>query len=238
MKKRYVALIVVSSVVLVFGSLIAYAITAFPELLMTEEQKKEKARLAQMEEDVYFEDAYVSQEDNYYFENESVDYNIVIEDAVPIETVAIVSNIIVDIPAELYEDVVFIAIDAQETVNNEVNTINDDVVINDDNASFTFESGDDFVNEEITQEEIVIVEEIIEETTVMKSAAQIVDSSAYTILNDKDSEEEIVLECKEKNYQSGATSHNKILDCTLIVIGIVDVLSLLLIRKRKRLSHF
>lgn len=238
MKKRYVALIVVSSMVLVFGSLIAYAITAFPELLMTEEQKKEKARLAQMEEDVYFEDAYVSQEDNYYFENESVDYNVVIEDAAPIETAAIVSNVVVDIPAELYEDVVFIAIDAQETVNNEVSTINDDVVINDDNASFTFESGEEFVNEEIAQEEIVTVEEIIEETTVMKSAAKIVDASAYTILNDEDNEEEIVLECKVKSYQSGATSHNKILDCTLLVIGIVDVLSLLLIRKRKRLSHF
>lgn len=251
MKKRYIALIVASSAVLLFGSLVYCAISAFPELLLSEEEKKERLKQAEEEEHHYLVEIDDVRGDAYLFHEDK-------NEEAPESAPVVFNNEPVDVTPEAYDDVEFITIDAPVTQAIEIITVeetkvsvtqNDELLAPIDLAPATFDFEISSVSDELVEDKVEVIEEVVEEE------AEAIDVIDYAVENnvglsaamepvavfesEEIVEENIVIERKEKNTnEQYSTSHNKVLECTLLVIGAVDILSFLLIKKRKRLSHF
>ena len=251
MKKKYSAAIVIPSVCLLFGSLIYCAISAFPELLLSEEEKLARLKEAQ-EEEHYLIDVSDYRDDSYLFEDDNDD-NVTISVGF-----ANVSNP-VEIAPELYDEIEIIMIDAIETptveieINDEptqyapvleveVLEANEAVVSND--VTFDVMEEIEYSNDALLVEETFdIIEESFEEEVEIAEVTHHIRSGLTAVepvlINENEEEADILIEHKEMMVnEQGVTSYNKDLESTLIVIGIVDLLSFLLIRKRKKLSHF
>ena len=253
MKKKYIAAIVIPSVCLLFGSLIYCAISAFPELLLSEEEKLARLKEAQ-EEEHYLIDVSDYRDDAYLFEDDNDD-NVTISVGF-----TNVSNP-VEIAPESYDEMEIIMVDAIETPTVEIE-INDEpaqyapvlevetlevneVAISNEVALDIVEENEYSNDEAIVEEVFDVIEESFEEEIEIAEVTHHIKSGLTAVepvlINENEEKEEadILIEHKEMMVnEQGVTSYNKDLESTLIVIGIVDLLSFLLIRKRKKLSHF
>ena len=222
--------------------------------MMKQAQNIQKRLKEAQEEEHYLIDVSDYRDDSYLFEDDNDD-NVTISVGF-----TNVSNP-VEIAPELYDEIEIIMIDAIETPAVEIE-------INDETAQYapvleveTLEVNEVVVSNEVTldiveeneysndallvEETFDIIEESFEEEVEIAEVTHHIRSGLTAVepvlINENEEKEDadILIERKEKmiNEQS-VTSYNKDLESTLIVIGIVDLLSFLLIRKRKKLSHF
>lgn len=258
MKKKYIVAIIIPSICLVFGSLVYCAISAFPELLLSEEEKQERLKQAEEEERFFLGDTNDFHNDYYLFNDESKD------EEKPVEVGFVFESSPVEVAPELYDEVEFIMVDAHEAPVFEIETNDEPTTFVENIDTTSLQVNEVIISNEntlsiISDEKIATVEEIsddsfiaaddlfIEETNEALDVVEMnnhVKSGLSAALPVAISENEIVeetevLERKEKKIvEQETTIHNEVLECTLLVIGFVDILSFFLIRKRKRLSRY
>ena len=302
-KKKYIPLIAIPVVFLLFGSLIFCAISAFPELLETDAEKE--ARLKQeaekeaaiynveitetmgnnLPQTVYIVDDYEPIENAQDLAFEPIEIQEVLFDdnveVVYIDNGVSEANIVenVQLVEEANVEVVEETIVEQETVTEEltetfvssssglfkkadfqvtficehcsVDVYQENIVSEDVDIVETINSNVDFAvvceeGYEASLENIVISgvqgedyheienDDIISHISNIKSNLTVTISAKEISEEDVEEDQPILIEQKEiANVPTEEKSHNEIIECTLLVVGIVDVLSLLLIRKKK-----
>lgn len=236
MKKRYIALIAIPTACLLFASLIYCAISSFPELL--EFDKKE-------------EEIDETKEGKQLFVEEKITYDSPKEVTEPI---------VVFDAIETTDTVYCIEFDEVETPSFEVGSIENNTPIT---VDLSFEEvtsikeqpvsvEQDNVEESVSDVVIENIEELVEDTKVVEvfeEEINYISSNRYYVetvsnyeINIEEKENWYLLEDGENEVvvcdtvATPVNKHYEVLECTLLVVGIVELLSLLLIRRKKNRS--
>ena len=232
LKKRYIALIAGSTVSLLFASLVYCALVSFPELLETE-QNKEIEYVEELNDEPVF--------DNYLPEvqvEEEPQVALVLDYPSKNVDEVTVSSTLEEITSHADDHIENYVYADSIDLNIEILTVDEpQSVVEDYQAEETVE----FVEEAVD----IVIEEDNEITYsyVSRWSHELdilpIDSALMASSEEDLNEDEELLLVEEKDALNVVQENNNaILECTLMVIGIVDLLSLLLIkRKRNRLFH-
>ena len=207
MKKKFVAIIVASTVSLLLGGIVYCGISAFPELL---------------EEDLQNQDvAEVKKANNNHATHYVADFEIepVKEDATPVLNAAPISES--KVSNDITEDNGFggfISVDAISSIK--------EIIISSSLSHFI----DDSLFENINFVEIQ--EPVIEEIIAPK-----VEHVSHHIEESSVEASPVVIKTvksKARSNKNNSASSKATVECTLLLIGAVDLISMLLVRHRKR----
>ena len=240
LKKKYIALISISTASLLFVSLIFTAINTFPELLKPEEEKAEE----EIEETNVGAHADVIEAHVTHTQpEEDNEVVIVISNEAP-------SNDVVYIPDNDFED--FIVIDEPVMISNAVEPTKPDVqevettlVVDpkeDERVAETTAIIVDVSEANVIEEAPIIqVEEVVESVSEEDENVHYMSlnryEESYHALND----EEAALKLDKQNEAirtvENHKAHYEVLECTMLVIGVINVLSFLFVKRRKRRAY-
>ena len=212
MKKRYIAMIAISSIGLLFGGLIYLGISSFPELVQVEGEVQEKVAAPIYDDTIIIEKEKVVEEKD---EAESVGGGLMSYapsvDAVVVEygSASASSKVVVDEPTHGFDKKIHEFIESKE--------------------SFEVSYSDSAITPIVApQIETAIEEPVIaieHESYVANHESSIVTAPLQTTKAKK---------AKVNNTKS-VRSTEAVVETSLIVVGAVDLLSVILIKRRKRL---
>ena len=231
LKKRYIAIIAASTAVMLFGSLIYCAISAFPDLLETDEQKNQRLMQEAAVEDNLVVDAVNScaNEAETFVANDIVDTNEVVIVSSYIPSYAEHDVVILDEVKETNFEPRDILASCFETITREIIEKPIEIV----ERHFEIEEAPIIVEEEPVIEEIVIEEEIIEE--------EILESGESLFVNEdlEEVEKPIVIKNeieKAPHVPQEKSANQHVIEGTILMFCVVEILPLLFL-KRKRLHR-
>ena len=214
-KKKFVPVIVVSSIGLVLGGLIYLGISAFPELLEEEDglEVKEEIEAAPVETHTIIAEEKIEEEQ-------------------PSEVNAVSFGGFAESISSFFNgDGFFFNISANDEVN-ETEAVND-IVISDSVIlgfipSFTDEIVSEDLVEEVYDEPTLVVDEpvVVEDSFLYDSSISEADTSLKTVRVNKR---------VNKTNNKTTRSNEAVVETSLLVIGAVDVLSMILIKSKKNI---
>ena len=243
LKKKYIAIISVSTACLLFASLIFTAITTFPELLEPEEDKKETAE----ENSVNVEAAHGGTFEThitYTQSEENEEVVIVISNEAPKDIVIEASeNSYVD-DLKIAEEPVAIS-NAVEPEKPEVQEVETTLVVDPkqnervaETTAIVIDISDAPVIEEAP---IIEVEEVNESVSEDDENVHYMSlnryEESYHILDNEEAELNLDRPNEAVKVTENHQAHYEVLECTMLVIGVINVLSFLFVRRRKRRTY-
>ena len=216
MKKKVIVPIVLSSIGLLLGGLIYLGISSFPELLESEKSIKAKETNAP----IFVDDTVIVEEDKMFAPE-------------VINTVPSANGASEYVPSSNGGDVTYI--DAPSTSSESKASVETgkksfkEVVLVEHNPLIKFESGvDDCGGFVITPIETSIEQPVVSDEHI--------SYSCYVEKNDESVHQEVIKTKKARvNKNKSVRSNEALIETTLLVIGAVDIFSMILIHRRKHL---
>ena len=233
LKKRYIAIIAASTAVMLFGSLICCAISAFPELLETDEQKNQRLMQEAAVEDNLVVDVVNScaNEAETFVANDIVDTNEVVIVSSYIPSYAEHDVVILDEVKETNFEPRDILASCFETITREIIEKPIEIV----ERHFEIEETPIIEKEEPVIEEIVIEEKIIEENVIEE---EIIESGESLIVNEdmKEAEKPIAIKNeieKAPSVPQEKSANQHVIEGTILMFCVVEILPLIFLKRRR-----
>lgn len=219
MKKKYIAIIVCSTVALLFGSLIFCAINAFPELLEEEQETKAIEMVDEEIIDVPFEYEDHAIEETYEAPVVTIETEYTYEAATEVATT---TNFEVEEVVVTDDSVAFTATIIEETKTIEETVVEPEIVV------------EEALIEDVSidYEEMEIIENIDEDLIVKTAASEVIEEENVTVLEEGSAPllfDDIALSQQYANNKA----HKEIIECTLLVVCVVEILSVLFLKRKK-----
>lgn len=228
LKKRYIAIIAASTAVMLFGSLICCAISAFPELLETDEQKNQRLMQEAAVEDNLVVDVVNScaNEAETFVANDIVDTNEVVIVSSYIPSYAEHDVVILDEVKETNFEPRDILASCFETITREIIEKPIEIV----ERHFEIEE-----TPIIEKEEPVIEEKIIEENVIEE---EIIESGESLIVNEdmKEAEKPIAIKNeieKAPSVPQEKSANQHVIEGTILMFCVVEILPLIFLKRRR-----
>lgn len=204
MKKKVIIPIVVGSISLLFGGLIYLGISAFPELLLSEEQLKAQ----EVERTAFINRAVVNEEPS---EGAVVIFSDAASD--------VVDNYIPSVAYEAEASYTVAKVEASNTASKKIDFFESHPLFHEESNLESLANGALIVEQK--EESVIITEHI---------------NHSYTESIEGNVRQEVIKIKKARASKNKSTRSNEaIVEASLLVIGAVDVLSMILIKRKKHL---
>ena len=204
MKKKVIIPIVVGSISLLFGGLIYLGISAFPELLLSEEQLKAQ----EVERTAFINRAVVNEEPS---EGAVVIFSDAASD--------VVDNYIPSVAYEAEASYTVAKVETSNTASKKIDFFESHPLFHEESNLESLANGALIVEQK--EEPVIITEHI---------------NHSYTESIEGNVRQEVIKTKKARvNKNKSTRSNEAIVEASLLVIGAVDVLSMILIKRKKHL---
>lgn len=220
MKKRYIAIIVCSTAALLFGSLIFCAINAFPELLEEEQETKAIEMVDEEIIDVPFEYETHVEEQTYEAPVVAAETEYTFETATEVATTTNFETeemvVVTDAPTTVT------TLEIEETKIVEETIVEPEIMVEEaiiEDASIDYE-------------EATIIESVDEDLIIKTAASEVTEQENVTVLEEGSAPllfDDIALSQQYANNKA----HKEIIECTLLVVCVVEILSVLFLKRKK-----